>query len=367
MKHRHSPISNTIAIVAPGDPSSPHAADVEYAKVLAGMLGNNFQTQILYFKGHNYFRPRAFFYLRLPKWILAYTRNLLTQKGVIIIVNNLGIAFWTACVRSVFRRRYQVIPYVPNVSGIARRSNELAVRTSVLFNRFLWEKSLTRCDAILADPNGVPDELIPRMHGPILHIPVFLVDTERLSYNSAGRSRIRSLTGICEDRPVVGVIGPFHEHNKPSITYVLENLDRFTRNAFFLLIGDVSPDDVIRHERIRFVGRVERLDEYISTCDCILIPRYVHYGSPMGKMINAMAAGVPVVTNDLEGMEVKPGKDVMLGTLDELPDLANFLLTNSELAKQIGDSGRQHIIEHFSTESVREPLFRFLCQFLKGP
>ena len=364
MKYQLSSASRVITIVAPGDPSNTHTSDVEYARVLVEMMRRDILTQILCFEGHNFLLPRVFFYLRLPRWILAYTRDMVTQNGVIITVNNLGIMFWTVCVRLLFRRRYQIIAYIANASGIMQRSNGLVSRMNTILNRFIWEVGLARCNGILANRNGILDRLIPKKHGPILYVPDFLVEAKRSGFFPADRNRIRSLIAIQEDRLVVGVIGPFHRYNKQSIAYVLDNIDRFGRNAFFLMIGDVRPDDVVHHERIRFVGRVEKLDEYISACDCILIPRYVHFGAPMVKMISAMAMGIPVVTNDLEEMELRPGIDVMLGTLDELPSLVNLLLANSELAERVGENGRKHIAEHYSIESIRAPLFRFVYQFL---
>jgi len=346
-------------VVAPGDINRPHTGDVEYAAALVRMLESSFDAKLYCFEGHDYMRPRVHYYMGLPKWLFQFTRNLVKNGGIIVIVNHLGVSFWCACIRLVFKRRYKVVPYVNNIETISRvRYTGEFKQLNYFLNLFMWRFTFAQCKFILANRNDVLKGIFSSWHS--LGLPVVLVDTEQVEGGTKSRQRVRSSLGIGPEKKLVGVIGPFHANNKPSITFVKDNIDRFSTNTQFLMIGDVSPADKFYHDRVRFVGRVDDLYGYISACDCVLIPRFVHHGAPMGKMVNAMACGVPVVTNDLEEMKLQPGKDVVLGSLEELPSLVNQLLADERLALEIGLNGQKHIQEYYSMKQFREPLIKFL-------
>jgi glycosyltransferase involved in cell wall biosynthesis len=351
--------SYRVTVVAPGDINQPHAGDVEYAAALVRMLESNFDAKLHCFEGHNYMRPRVYYYMGLPKWLLHFTTKLVKERGIIVVYHHLGISFWCTCIKLVFKRKYKLVPYVANIESISKvRYAGASKRLNYFLNLFMWRFTFEQCKYVLADSNAVPDSVFPSCYR--LGLPVMLVDTEQIGRGAKSRQRVRSSLGIGTEEKIIGVIGPFHAFNKPSITFVKDNINRFLANARFLMIGDISPADKFYHDRVRFVGRVDDLYGYISACDCVLIPRFVHHGSPMGKMVNAIACGVPVVTNDLEGMKLQPGKDVVLGSLEELPSLVNQLLADGRLALEIGLNGQKHIQEYYSMKQFREPLIKFL-------
>jgi len=351
--------SYRVTVVAPGDINQPHAGDVEYAAALVRMLESSFDAKLYCFEGHDYMRPRVHYYMGLPKWLFQFTTNLVKNWGIIVIVNHLGVSFWCAWIKLVFKRKYKVVPYVDNAEAISRvRYAGVSNLLNYFLNLFMWRFIFAQCKFILANRNGVPHSIFLSWHS--LGLPGILVDTEQIARGAKSRQRVRSSLGIGTEEKIIGVIGPFHAFNKPSITFVKDNINRFLANARFLMIGDVSPADKFYHDRVRFVGRVDDLYGYISACDCVLIPRFVHHGAPMGKMVNAMACGVPVVTNDLEGMKLQQGKDVVLGSLEELPSLVNQLLADERLALEIGLNGQKHIQEYYSMKQFREPLIKFL-------
>ena len=157
-----------------------------------------------------------------------------------------------------------------------------------------------------------------------------------------------------EGKVLVGVIGPFNSGNRPSIKYVFDRLNRFSDNIAFVFVGDVNSTDIIQNERAVFVGHADNLLGFLRNLDCVLIPRFFKTGSVMGKMVYAMAAGLPVVTNNPENMEVINGLQAVIGQMEELPNLLNELVANQEKMRLIGRNAKLYVLKNHSLEKTKE-------------
>lgn len=77
----------------------------------------------------------------------------------------------------------------------------------------------------------------------------------------------------------------------------------------FTIIGG-HPDESLRKfesERVQITGFVDDLNEYFSTCMCLVAPLLLGAGIKI-KILEAMYAGIPTLTNDI-GIEGIPAKD----------------------------------------------------------
>ncbi len=75
------------------------------------------------------------------------------------------------------------------------------------------------------------------------------------------------------------------------------------------------------------------------------------------KILEAMAAGLPVVTTNVgsAGLKLKPGVNVMIGdTPEELSEKTLKLLNDERLAKKVGENGRSHVQKHFDWKAIAE-------------
>lgn len=118
-----------------------------------------------------------------------------------------------------------------------------------------------------------------------------------------------------------------------------------------------APNDVIKKyqtDRIEFTGAVDDLRPYIKQSNVFLAP--IAYGSGIKtKILEAMAMGVPVVTNSIgaEGISAKNGIDFFVtDDFSEMAKIVSALIQDKEKAKQIGQSGASYVKEHHQWKDI---------------
>ena len=185
---------------------------------------------------------------------------------------------------------------------------------------------------------------------PHFSLPDVVVDTDAFHFDENGRRLVRASLRLGASR-VVGLIGPFHNANLPSLQWLQRNLNNFDPDVVFMIIGDCPARYQVPNPRLFYVGRVATFASHLSACDCVLIPRFFFIGTPMNKMIYSMAVGLPVVTNAAEGMNLVNGQNAILGKLEDLPNLTNVLLSDPQLSQAIGKKGRDLIVESYSLKA----------------
>lgn len=347
-KHRSFTTAPHVLVVAPGDLSLPHGGDVEAARQFQRVLSLNFQSSFYQFSGHSILMARSRFLLRLTSWILGYCKYLLTHRlDVVIVYNHPELSFFTGLLKRTLSLNFKVIPF----TAYFPRAEYAFDRESV--RRILWLWATALSDAIACDPSV---RRIADLHTkPAFELPDTFVDTDNFCFDPAARSTIRDSLGL-GDSKVIGIIGPFHALNAPSIEWLWKNLDKFRPEFKFMLTGDCPPTYRLSSPRLIYVGRVDDFAGCLSACDCVLIPRFHASGSPMNKMICSMSVGLPVLTNSPEGMLVTNEEDAVIGPLEDLPRLTNELMVDPEITKRIGNNARAFVEKHYSLSSV-EPSF----------
>lgn len=120
----------------------------------------------------------------------------------------------------------------------------------------------------------------------------------------------------------------------------------------FLVIGNKPNQELINKAgvNVEVLGFVEDLDSIFSSCLCMVAPLLLGAGVKV-KVIEAMASGVPVITNDIgiEGIPAVSGKDyINCDTADEYAEAIISLLNNSGLGEDISISGKRCIDNSFN-------------------
>jgi glycosyltransferase involved in cell wall biosynthesis len=122
-------------------------------------------------------------------------------------------------------------------------------------------------------------------------------------------------------------------------------------------------------ERCRFLGFVEDSVAFYQSLDVFVLAS-LSEGMPLTNL-EAMASGLPVVTTDVggaaeavvdgvTGLVVPPGDPAALATALEA------LVADRPLARRLGETGRQRVGEHFSTESMFRSLSAVYTELLAG-
>ena len=147
----------------------------------------------------------------------------------------------------------------------------------------------------------------------------------------------------------------------------------------YIIVGDGIEKDKLRelakelgvYERVEFTGMLSHDDvlKYMKEADIFSLPSW---NEAFGVVyIEAMACGKPVIGCEGEGLKdfvrnfetgllVKP-KDV-----DSLAEAMDFLLTNPDKAKEIGERGRKLVLDNYTWEKNAEKTIRVYQEVLSN-
>ncbi len=106
-------------------------------------------------------------------------------------------------------------------------------------------------------------------------------------------------------------------------------------------------------ERVRFVGQVDyfKLSHYLQLATVAVDPKPAGSGEASGKLLNYMAAGLPVVAFDSVNARDMLGDTGVLAQLEtpgSLSDAIIGLLKNDKMRATLGNAARKRIEKKFS-------------------
>lgn len=138
--------------------------------------------------------------------------------------------------------------------------------------------------------------------------------------------------------------------------------------ARFVVVGDIDPDnracidpatleDWKAEDAVELWGFRSDIQQVLAGVTIACLPSY-REGLPK-FLLEAMAAGLPCVTTDVPGCReaVREGDNGFLvpaKNADALADALECLLRNPELARKMGERGRQRVEQEFSAQQVNE-------------
>lgn len=141
--------------------------------------------------------------------------------------------------------------------------------------------------------------------------------------------------------------------------------------ATLRIVGD-SPPDAVRDlacDRIEVTGRVPDVHPYLRSSRVSVAP--LRYGGGMkGKVGEAMAAGLPVVTTSsgIEGFGLTPGENVLVADSPAAFSSAVVTLLRDPAAYEaVRRAGWRFIADRFSPEAVERQLLGFLGDAVSTP
>jgi glycosyltransferase involved in cell wall biosynthesis len=218
-------------------------------------------------------------------------------------------------------------------------------------------------DALVAVSDEVRDDLV-RMHiaraGKFTVIPYGFDLDARVAGSAANRARVRNELGIGDGAFVIGWAGRLTAIKRPL------DLIRVTAgvpDATLVLVGDgedrLAVESLTRQlgisDRVRLLGYRDDLGALYSAFDVFLLTS-ANEGAPV-VVIEALAAGVPVVATDAGGTAsvVDAGETGLLapvGAIEELQAEVKHLQQNRELRRSMGELGARRMRERFSVERM---------------
>ena len=177
-------------------------------------------------------------------------------------------------------------------------------------------------------------------------------------------SEMRRELGIRDDEHIVGMVARFvpQKDHRLFIEIAKKMLEK-RRDTHFLLVGDgrLKPEieDLVRRSRleknIHFLGLVNDAHRYISLMDISVLTSL--YEGCSNVILESMAAGRPVVATNVGGNVelVEDGKTGFLVGVKDREAFAEkllYLIMNPQVARVMGEAGRNKIRESFSIEEM---------------
>jgi polysaccharide biosynthesis protein PslH len=117
--------------------------------------------------------------------------------------------------------------------------------------------------------------------------------------------------------------------------------------------------EALAGSQIEVIGPVEDVRPFYVDAAVSIVPLRIGGGTRL-KIVEAMAAGVPVVSTPLgaEGLQAEDGRHLLLGqTPDELTEAILRIFTNESLADGLALEGRQLVEQHYDWRNIGKRLF----------
>lgn len=196
-------------------------------------------------------------------------------------------------------------------------------------------------------------------------------DTAGLSLRdrAAARSRIRRHFGFRDDEMVIGFAGSLKPWHGVELLVEAVQAYRGANRIGLLIVGD-GPQRASIEERIAstssavnvaLTGAVPANDvpEFLAAMDLAVAPYLASenfYFSPL-KVVEAMAAGIPVVASDFGPVRDLLGSTGVLvgpGNIDELVEVIAQLAADPQRRALMAEAGRARALDHFDWSVVAQ-------------
>lgn len=158
--------------------------------------------------------------------------------------------------------------------------------------------------------------------------------------------------------------GAMHRReNHISAMWFVENvLPHLPEEFRFVIVGARPQSELLalQSDRVKVMGFVEDIAPYFASCFCLAAPLLLGAGIKV-KILEAMSAGVPVLTNTIgiEGIGCKDGQEYWhCETAQEYMETIQWMESNIQETEKIAENGRKYIADHFNLESRYEALLK---------
>ena len=239
-----------------------------------------------------------------------------------------GTPFWQTGIRSAFDRY------------LARSTTRFVANGQGVKNFFI-QRGLPE-DRIKVIPNAVPTP----------------------NPSSYTRDELLRIFGLEESVELVGLCGPLIPSKRIKDAIWTNDLIKVVRNNLHLLIFGDGPmrDELIRYrnqvhivDQVHFLGQRDDVEVILPHLN--LLWSTSESEGQSNAIMEAMAAGIPVVAGDLPGNAelVIPGETgylVPVGNRAAFSKWTQRLLNDPDLARQFGEAGKRRMVEHFGVEKM---------------
>ncbi|HEX7377175.1 MAG TPA: glycosyltransferase [Pirellulales bacterium] len=322
----------------------PYAADLRGAGIPVMEIGKSFKAD-----------PAAFF--RLKRHIAALRPDLVHTW--LFAANSYGrAAALAAGVKHIIAAERCVDPWkvwheLAIDRWLARRSNRIVVNSGGVRDFYVRQ--------------GLPPEKFTIIPNGISPRPV-----------DACRAELLAEFGLPEQAKVIGAVGRLWPQKRVKDLIWAADLLKVIRDDVHLLIFGDGPQrarlerfrrQVRIEDKVHFLGHRGDVARWMPHFDLLWLAS--EYEGLPNVVLEAMAAGLPVVATDISGnrdliVPEETGYLVPVGDRAALARHANQLLDDHELSRRLGEAGRQRVLAEYTVERMVERHERLYCEVLSG-
>jgi L-malate glycosyltransferase len=264
--------------------------------------------------------------------------------------------------------------YASKVTRMARlvytEHSESDVRSAAGAWRVVGSCLVASCDAAVGVSDGVARTLrsqFPLRPGRI-HAIENGVDIQRFAVPEADKEELRQRYGLSSTDVVVGIVANLKKNkNHLFLLRAFREVCQLRPEARLVIVGQGFPgdpqgseQDILRFvsanglkDRVHLLGHQRNVAELLRVMDVFCLVSHKE-GLPI-SLIEAMAAGLPVIGTDIEGIRavVEPGVHGWLVTPDDVQALAdklNRLIGDGDLRRRFGRASRDLAQDSYSLD-----------------
>jgi glycosyltransferase involved in cell wall biosynthesis len=196
-------------------------------------------------------------------------------------------------------------------------------------------------------------------------IPVFV--DEKLFHDTRSHNNGKHKNPI----KIIGLVGPFDIlANSYQLDFLYTNIDKFTENIQFLIIGRCSRRIAV--DKVKYTGYLESKQDYAKTIrelDALMVPTRLATFGPQNKILEAMACSIPVFTTPqgLIGLDfARPSENIFVYEETELVEKVNELVLDEILLKKIGENARETVERFYSKSLCKKKMLNILKGILRN-
>lgn len=215
-----------------------------------------------------------------------------------------------------------------------------------------YERLVCReADAVLTVSREDSQALAQLQHSRPIYVVPNGVDTQVFAYRAPVESQEANIvfTGTMDFRPNVDAMSWFCRDILPLIIPQVHSLRLF-------IVGKNPTPEVRRWQgsHVEVTGAVEDVRPYLARSRVCVVPMRMGAGMRL-KVLEAMAAGVPVVSTPLgiQGIDLIPGREVLVAQdARSFATRVSEVVTNHALARELAQSARQRAENEYDWRAI---------------
>ena len=255
--------------------------------------------------------------------------------------------------------------------SVSRLKKIAAKRTAKLIER-AENRLLNACGTHTVTSERERQTLLARRPGANIQVVPNGVDTEAYSANEI--VRVSHRTAEDNSKQSILFVGSMDYHaNIDAVMWFSRTawpeISRRHPDVHFTIVGRDPASEVrsLDSDRVHVTGTVDDVRPYYANAVAAIVPIRSGSGTRL-KILEAMAAGVPVVSTKLgaEGIDAEDNVHILLAnSVHEIVSAADRIISSPQTRNDLSAAARAMVVSHYDWSVIGEQLYRIHCELVQ--